>query len=408
MGACAINSLKNVFANFQILKAWQQTRPKSLATVSTYELNEAYERLEKAVDGDEVLCKDLDKLKVTAESGLKISHWSRRFVFGFGVAKAIEEWFQAFDNANPELPLIARIPRNETSTVAAKWLWFGFFTTLIGVMFSLLVAGVTAYFLFKQAEFLSVQTSALLSQGELANVQIELLAQQVENTREATTNAQRTQYTQILYDQACELEGPTFKEICKPAYNFRIRTEAAKAFMNLERAEGVMRPDLERAQLEGIDLSDMDLNGVNFLGANIKGARLYGAKFDDANLNGANLSRRTVLTNADLRSARITGTDLRTAYLVGANLSGVDLSGYIVNEAIGEGELRTDLGDAYLIDAILVGTIFTGVNIEGANLSRANLTNARIDQDQLDSACGDENPILPEGLTIAPCSTQSK
>ena len=50
-----------------------------------------------------------------------------------------------------------------------------------------------------------------------------------------------------------------------------------------------------------------------------------------------------------------------------------------------------NLRDANLRDA----------NLSGANLSGANLSGAKnLTQEQLDEAFGDENTILPEGLTI--------
>ncbi len=71
--------------------------------------------------------------------------------------------------------------------------------------------------------------------------------------------------------------------------------------------------------------------------------------------------------------------------------------------------MRADLSHASLKRADL-----TNANLERANLadvvlrladmSGANLRDVRgLTQDQLDMACGNENTVLPSGLTVRPC-----
>ena len=179
--------IKEVLSNLSYLKQERKSKPKSLPAIDSDELDLAYERLKTAADAsdDKLLIKDLDKLKVTADSGRKVGSWSRRFLFGWGVGNAIDEWFRAFDKADEKQPLLQRIPRNETSNVAAKWLWYGFFTTLCASVISLSVAGVTVFFLFKQTYVLNKQT--------------EVLARQEENFRRANNSAQRTQYLSLIH-----------------------------------------------------------------------------------------------------------------------------------------------------------------------------------------------------------------
>jgi len=128
------------------MPAARSLKDGSRASVSAEDIDEAYGRLKSCAENDEILMSDLRTLKRTADRRLQLSWWSRRFVFGFGAAKAIDEWFHAFDNAPVGKSVVQRIPRDETSNVVAKWLWFGFFGTLVGAAFSLLVAGITAFF----------------------------------------------------------------------------------------------------------------------------------------------------------------------------------------------------------------------------------------------------------------------
>src|SRR5262249_4659901 len=107
--------------------------------------------------------------------------------------------------------------------------------------------------------------------------------------------------------------------------------------------------DLERANLSG-----QWLQRENFRGANLSGANLSGADLTGSDLSSADLSR------ADLGRANLVYADLGRANLVRANLSGADLS-------------------------------------DARNLTR----------EQLDQACGDENPKLSDDLrhdlTLNPC-----
>lgn len=393
----AFQSVKVAWANARYLKAQRKEQPEARPALTSDELTQTYERLKAASEGNEELLKDLEKLKSTADGGLRVSWWSRRFVFGFGVAKAIEQWFHALDEADPKKPLLARIPRQETSNVAAKWMWFQFSTALIGVLFSLSVAGLTAYFLYQQTS---------------------ILAQQAENTRQTNMNAQRTQYAQILYDEICEpaeVDTPEAEangaETCRPAYNSRIRTEAAIAFLTLERNKKT-EPDFSQAQLERTSLSHGNFRAINFSNSNLKRADFQQAdlsysSFFQANLRGALLYRAT-LKKAVLLEADLEGSNLSQAMLSEANFNGANLTEANIQDA--------DLQGVSLIKANLKLADFRGANLSGADLDRADLSGALFDnlnrnppfqtviyQSQLDMACGDEDTKLPQGLTIKPC-----
>lgn len=116
---------------------------------------------------------------------------------------------------------------------------------------------------------------------------------------------------------------------------------------------------------EVLDFSRCDLSRTVFEGAALNRCRFAGS----------------TLTNADLSGATLLGANLSEARLESANLSGSEL-------------LDADLNRARLIRADL-----SGAWLERANLSRADLGSALdLTQAQIDTAHGDENTQLPEGL----------
>jgi uncharacterized protein YjbI with pentapeptide repeats len=139
--------------------------------------------------------------------------------------------------------------------------------------------------------------------------------------------------------------------------------------------------NLVRANLSDQWLATLDLKEANLFGANLAGANLSTANLTDAYLIGANLSR------AMLGSADLTGAILNVANLNGANLYDVNLSG-------------ADLYGADLTDADL-----TGANLNGANLMSANLSNVKsLTQQQLNTACRNDETQLPPGLSVKSCN----
>ena len=449
-------SLKEFLGKFFVTQAGRPLQPsKSSVAISSDELGAVYERLKAATIGDEALLKDLDELKGMADSGLQLSWWHRRFMFGFGVAKAVEDWFHAFDSVDSKQPLHTRIPRRETANVAAKWAWFGVFSTVISVVFSLAVAGITAIFLYKQTNILAQQAAKN--------------SEQVAISRETSTNAQRTQYTQILYDEKCKTikaesesfaDEPETKEACAPVYNFRIRTEAAKALLKLERTtKPDIPPDFRGAHLEHTSLSNIDFSDTDLSRANLSGADLT-----DANLRGATLSkavfREAILDKADLTDANLTEADFTKATIIAADLIGANLSNTVFRDSdlwcvllsdadmawtdFSEASLYgLDFGSQFLGKAKLNNTRITNTNFSEAvldyvDLSGANLIGSGVPPPQseaivldnidrnsrysrcrfqgygfqvqnatqqlLDNSCGDKNTKLPEGLSIQMCS----
>ncbi len=118
------------------------------------------------------------------------------------------------------------------------------------------------------------------------------------------------------------------------------------------------------------ELQTLNLRETDIRGADLTSASLHGASLLSANLNGA------YLIGADLSDAYLTG-----AVLFSASLPGADLS-------------RADLGYADLRGADL-----KGANLSRADLSAADLTTAKnLEQQQIDSAKGDNNTKLPSNL----------
>jgi hypothetical protein len=137
---------------------------------------------------------------------------------------------------------------------------------------------------------------------------------------------------------------------------------------------------------EGVFLNRVQLPGAQLERANLRGASLSGANLSNANLSNANLVEAN-LSNSDLSGANLSGAGLPGADLSGANLTGANLR------------------DAWVPQANLDGADLRNADLRGANLSGANLGSASgIVQEQLAQACGNEDTILPAGMTVPPCA----
>jgi hypothetical protein len=125
----------------------------------------------------------------------------------------------------------------------------------------------------------------------------------------------------------------------------------------------------------------IDLMGADLAGADLSGASLSRARLINTNLTGAKLTR-AVLTKTDLRGAILVEAVLVGTWLAEADLYGADLSG-------------ADLGaklDAECIKAELIRRYY-GIRRGFQPSGTVGLT-----QDQLNSAKGDENTKVPDGL----------
>ncbi|MEM0942728.1 MAG: pentapeptide repeat-containing protein [Pseudomonadota bacterium] len=132
--------------------------------------------------------------------------------------------------------------------------------------------------------------------------------------------------------------------------------------------------DLRRANMHGAFLAGADLRSARIEGADLGFARLEGADLKRAGMEGASLFEAR-LEGADLRNARMEGAGLGFARMAGANLIGADLK-------------FTNLRDWSIARASLRSVDFTGAE--------------HFTQEALNSAFGDEETVLPEGLN-RPC-----
>jgi uncharacterized protein YjbI with pentapeptide repeats len=107
--------------------------------------------------------------------------------------------------------------------------------------------------------------------------------------------------------------------------------------------------DLSHAYLSTINLSKAEisktnLDGVDFAGANLSGANLTGSYLLSANLNIANLSEANLteanFTGADLSGANFTGANLHKTVLRNANLSGA----FFIGTRVTDEQLKTAKG----------------------------------------------------------------
>lgn len=98
------------------------------------------------------------------------------------------------------------------------------------------------------------------------------------------------------------------------------------------------------------------------------------------NVNHEEGPQRLLLAETDLRKADLDRADLAYAILTGVNLRGSSLRG------------------AHLSNAELEDTRLEGACLDCTRLDGANLRGARLAQVQLDSAFGDDDTKLPEGL----------
>ncbi|WP_163554343.1 pentapeptide repeat-containing protein [Candidatus Frankia alpina] len=178
--------------------------------------------------------------------------------------------------------------------------------------------------------------------------------------------------------------------------------------------------DLTGARLEGADLTEASLHGADLTearleGADLTGAQLTGADLTEASLHGADLTRAW-LDEVDLTGARLEGADLTRVLLWKANLTRASLDGANLTEALlwKANLTRASLDGANLTDAQLDLANLTGARLDGANLTRACLDFADLTgvegltQTQVDVARGDEQTVLPAGITRPACWTESE
>ncbi len=195
-----------------------------------------------------------------------------------------------------------------------------------------------------------------------------------------------------------EAEGVTIhgqerkEEAERPEAKIRPATDIQAILTVLGRRDKEAR----KREVQGLNLERTDLRGAFLPRAKLQDAifwksSLQHARLDEANLQGAYLSLAN-LQHANLDKADLQGADISRANLQGAQLWRANLQGAYLSLA--------NLQDARLGQANLQGALLAEANFQRAILWRANLKGAtHVTQEQLNSAFGDDQTILPEGLT---------
>jgi len=182
---------------------------------------------------------------------------------------------------------------------------------------------------------------------------------------------------------------------------------------------------LKNANFSGSIFNNSNLSGGNFDGSNLTGshfrkALLYSVEGQNVNMNGADLQDAT-LTEAKLGNSVFIGTNFRRADLTrgqfqdgdfrqtsferatatdvnfqNGNFSEAKLDHINLHKATLDGGnfKAVTFGNAILLDATMMAT-----DVSGADLSMTQ----GLKQEQLDTACGNMNTKLPDGLTIPYC-----
>lgn len=172
------------------------------------------------------------------------------------------------------------------------------------------------------------------------------------------------------------------------------------------RSSRLEQASLKSACFEGARLDEARLEGAVLNEAHLEGASLDGAHLGCASLDGAHLERAD-LYKADLKGARLCNAHLEDVNLSKATLEGANLSGVRLERAgLYEAHLKgANLKRANLSKAHLDSANLSEAQLEGASLYEAHLEGAWLQsatgltQGQLDQTFGDEDTVLPEGLT---------
>ncbi len=299
----------------------------------------------------------------------RTSRFGLSIFIGSSLEKSIKAWLQAVKSDN-------LLPIEETANVAAAVIRRMLGNRLL-ILLGSLVGFITIFLLIWQNS---------------------LIQRQINQQAEQTTIARRAQLISILYDRDCSLmlvqqnaqpenlkdDETIIQSIqeCPPKADARSRAEAAKAFVNIEKANGVEIPNLSNALLQGTNLNDFDLSSIDFSLANLSDVRLSRANLSFANFRLAKLSG-AILRAANLSFANFSNVNLDNIDLNSTNLSNADFFGSsLIKANLGDAILtntsiaHANLSNAHIFDANLNGAVMVGTNLSNANLNSATLTGA--------------------------------
>ena len=170
--------------------------------------------------------------------------------------------------------------------------------------------------------------------------------------------------------------------------------------------------DLSNAQLKDTNFTSTDMRQSKFDGANFRKAVLLRVAFDESSAKGAIFEKaiiyRVSFKNSDLSQSMFQKSEMLRVNFNGANLTGTNFSkseagrSQFENATMGNNDFsfsnlaRADFRKAKIKGPLkLEGAFLFQTRIEGVDISKA----IGLAQWQVDMACGDEETLLPEGLT---------
>ncbi len=252
-------------------------------------------------------------------------------------------------------------------------------------LLSLILAGIMGGFYLKLRHTYQVQQAALQQQ-------ISVLQQQLKQQAQPDQFTPRNQLIAILFDaRADDPERkepqnkltPHHKQKRVPAFNERLRRDAALEFVKLEYDAGKRwhEIDLSNAFLSGVNLSRHELIKLNIKDALIRSnfcdADLRSANFRNSSFGSTNF-KRADLARADFSGAEMEGVVFSGANLDKANLISVHAEGASIIQAQARGAnfYAANLKDVLFWESHLEGASFWNANLEDASLGGADLKEA--------------------------------
>lgn len=180
---------------------------------------------------------------------------------------------------------------------------------------------------------------------------------------------------------------------------------------------------LTGSDMHGTDLTSTDLRDTNLDGADLTKANLLNSHLSGSSLVGANLSRvvgfRSMFHDTDLTQVDFEKSEMQRAEFDGSILHDVNFDKAELGRATFAGATLSNVNFDF---AILARTDFRDAKLDGPiNLTSAYLYLTRFEgldlsaasglvQAQLDLSCGDDETVLPEGLTSPaswPCDDET-
>jgi len=291
------------------------------------------------------LRRDLERIAETKKQYRKITltftEFAVKLIAGLSLTTSARRWFKSLIDQK-------RLDAEETADFVAAIL-----RRMIRVGTVGLVISIIPFLLLIQQNFLLAQQNR--------QIQRQIDAQSLD-----TRFARRAQLLETIYN---------------PQINIRVRAEALKAYVEMERTElkaaGIQAGTinlsgaiLAGAQLQGVHLENVDFSGANLRQANFDGANLKNVSFRRAKLDGATFVEAN-LEDAKLYDAELPGADLSQANLKNADLRNTNLQKAKLWETNVKG---ADFSNADLRQMVLFDTDWKKMkSIKGANISGINI-----------------------------------